>query len=524
MKLEDLLLEFSDLRTFPDKVVGNIQHDVQCCDNQSLLFYFLSHKGHKQEHDYYTEIREAINRNVVAIVLDINDVFYDIRDIQRQFSSDICLIPVVELYKKISFIAAKFYEYPSEKLNIIGTTGTNGKTSISHFIAQSMDMLGHKSAVIGSIGYGVWGQNLTRSEWTDYRRGYTTPHPIDLQKILAEFVKQGVQFVSMEITSHSLIWYSLLSTKISAVIFTNVSEDHFEYHGTRYSYAEAKRMIFDPTSWSSIKRYIINVDDAIGYGIFKKLEKVQGIDVYAYSPHPKNDYSVDTKLPCIYAENISLGFERTKFDIRYNDTILKVRTPLVGSYYVDNILAVFGFLKAINVEDKKISYCLNNLTKISGRMEVFKKEGFPTTVVDFGHNPDGIEKTLSTLKGLTQGNLFCIFGCPGDNNTGTCHQMASVVESYADNIIITMSNPYSEDPDKILSELFARFTVQEKVKIVRSRADAILDAFNSATKHDVILITGKGSQQYIAIGNIKIPHSDIACVESIYRNKSCKIS
>jgi UDP-N-acetylmuramoyl-L-alanyl-D-glutamate--2,6-diaminopimelate ligase len=513
MKLRDLVSEFTDVKSCPDIFIDNICHEASDCSNNSLLFYFLSHKGHQGIRDYKSEIEKAISRNVPAIILDSSDIWYDDDEIKQEFANRVYFISIIDLYKKAGLIASKFYGFPSKKLNIIAVTGTNGKTSISHFLKQSFSKLGYRAAVIGSIGYCAGDENLTTNMWTDYGRGYTTPHPLDLHRILSEFVNSGVQIVSMEVTSHSLIWYSLVGVKLTTVIFTNLTDDHLEYHGSTYNYAQAKRILFEPGLWPTIKSYIINANDRVGKGLIKKL---RGYNLYPYSSISIVDKDFLNGYTCAFVKDVDLGLAKTNFNIIYRNNIYPIKTDLTGSYYVDNLLAVFNCLKSMCLSDEQILYCLNSVTKIPGRMEVFQKTNFPTFVIDFGHNLDGISKTLSTLRNLSLGKIFCIFGCSGGGNKKTRYSIAAVIEDNADEIIVTTSNPYNENPKDILSDIFEGFTNTDKVMVIENRPEAISYAFRNASDKDIVVVIGKGAQKFIAIGNKRVFHSDIEFVKSLY--------
>ena len=517
MKLKKLLSEFVNDKKqlfLPDINIKQLSYEVEDCSEDTLLFYYLSHRYHRENINYISEIECAIEQGVKVILLDTSDVVYDDDKIKEKFSNRVYFISIVDLCLRAGQIASKFYNHPSEKLKIIGITGTNGKTSISHILAQSLSRANLKSAVIGSIGYGVYGNKLKKKEWTDYRKGYTTPHPIDLYKILAEFVENSVDVVSMEITSHSLAWNSLEGLCIDTAIFTNLSADHLEYHGSLYLYSEAKKKLFNTNLFPNIKKYIINQDDRLGKSLIKKLAAYNtgSYKVYTYSMN-------GDILSFANASGISLSAEFTKFVIKCSINEYFIKTKLIGLYYVENILAVFCYLKSINITKNKILECLNNLDRISGRMETFYKSNFPTCIVDFAHNIDGINKTFLTLKSFCTKKIICIFGCPGDRNIQARSNIVSIVEKYADISIVTSSNSYSENISNILSDIKEAFNNENNLFVIEDRKNAILHAFKIASKDDIILIIGKGSQDFIVSDTKKISHNDITFVQQLYYNE-----
>ena len=514
MKLQELLYGFTDTQSLPDLFVDNIQYDIEACSPNSVLFYFSSHK-YKNKVNYQLDLTKAIEAKVALIVLDSSDIFYDDDEIKLIFQEKIKIVSIVNLYKKIPGIAAQFYQFPNKKLKIIGVTGTNGKTSISHFIAKCLSYTGYQSAVIGSLGYGNIDFKLNKDQWTDYRKGYTTPHPIDLYRTLHHFVKLGIQMVTMEVTSHSMAWHSLVGLEFETLVFTNIGPDHLEFHGVLYHYVEAKKMLFDQKLFPNTKSYVINANDRIGKSLIKTLGNKTNIYTYNSHRHLDQPYHY-TKHHVLYADNIKLTINGAKFDIfhpRGNDT---VTTNLVGSYYVDNILAVFGVLTSLNINSDNIVKYISLLTVIPGRMQVFYKKGFPNCIVDFAHNPSGITKTLETISNITKGKLICVFGCPGDYNTLARHEIAAIVEKYVVMAIITQSNSYSEDENIILSDIAHGFKNKEKLKIINNRGEAINYAFQHSNLNDTIVVLGKGCQGSIIQGDRVIPHNDVTYIQKLF--------
>ncbi len=282
-----------------------------------------------------------------------------------------------------------------------------------------------------------------------------------------------------------------------------------EYHGNLFPYAEAKRILFDEKFFPSTKSYIINYDNLFGKALIKTLD-----------PKKVLAYSKTNPQSALYAHSIKVDLSGTNFEISYRTTSYAIKSKALGSFNIDNILAVFGCLCSLGFEEQSIARILSSLDPVPGRMEHITKPGSASVIVDFAHNPDGVDKVLDSLKKMCTGRLFCVFGCPGGTDNSYRRHMSEAVQNYADVIIVTSSNPYQEDPQAIVHDVHRWFTNHPNIHSIVDRKDAILYAIETASPKDIIAILGKGVQDHIIFSHKKIPHNDIHFVKSIFNPNS----
>ena len=403
------------------------------------------------------------------------------------------LIRVDQLAFKLAKIAAKFHNYPAKKLDIIGITGTNGKTTCSQFLSQSFD----NSSVIGTLGWGNWKHlNPTIN---------TTPEPLELQRILAELVKKNHHEVFMEVSSHGLEQGRVEGIDFKGAVFTNLSRDHLDYHHTIEAYFQAKLILFK--SWK-LKYAIINLDDAYSHRIINALSSQ--VKLWTYS-------SIDTSAT-VYAQNVKLIHQGLCFEVTYNGEKKRVSCTVYGNFNVDNILATIATLLAQKVSFTDACEKASKLKAIAGRMQAFGNQNTPQIFVDYAHTPDALEKALLALKQHKPQRLFVVFGCGGERDEGKREQMGRIATEYADSVFITDDNPRRESAGSIVRSVL-KGCDESKAIVVRDRKKAIKRAILEASKNDYILIAGKGHEDYQEINEIKYPFSDQAVVEQFLQIK-----
>lgn len=511
MYLPELLLGYKVINKVPKIWIQDIAYHPSEIRNDSTAFFHF--EAFLTYHDWKNRIGEAIKKGAKVLVLDASDPFYEYQEIIETFHREVNIVAVVSLHNNISFIASKFFGYPQKKLRIIAVTGTNGKTSVTHITAQALNFLGIRAAIISSIGYGTISEPLITEPLTGFRIGYTTPPAISLYKILAHFVEQKVKVVVLEATSHALEWDTLSALDIEIAVFTNITDDHLEYHGNMLSYINAKKKLFNPKNFPSVASYVINADDRIGRTIIRELSQ-DGKKIFSYS---SNTTYQEQGSKSIIAQNIILDISGTSFNIGYNDIYTKFVTEFVGSFYIYNILASVGCLLAMNFSITEIASVFSMLTRIPGRMNIFSKHNKPTTIVDFAHNPDGIEKCLNSISNIAGASTISIV-CgttdvmPEDINKA----LAKIIGKYADVIYVTILNAYNKDPKDIIDHFASLFPNNKVVYKVYDRKDAIRQAILSAKNDKVIVIIGKGTQNYILNRQELLPHNDLEYVKSIY--------
>lgn len=388
-------------------------------------------------------------------------------------------------------IADRFYASPSCAVNMIGLTGTNGKTSTVQLIAQAFTLLGKTAGTIGTLGTGLYG-HLRAGE-------RTTPDVIAVHKTLAELRDAGAQVVAMEVSSHALEQGRVDCVAFTSAVFTNLTLDHLDYHGTMQAYFDAKCKLF---AWPTLRNAVINVDDAYGLQIIEQLP--DGMHVFALSSRAQASAT-------LCAEQIELSLAGMTFNMVYAGQTAAVQSSLLGRFNVDNLLAVAGILLAQELSLAHVAKLLSQLSPVEGRMSrLGGTNNKPLVVVDYAHTPDALEQTLMTLRGHSQARLICVFGCGGDRDRGKRPLMAKCAEQWADIVWITDDNPRTESGDAIVAEICTGFARPEHVNVQRDRRLAISQAIATANAADIVLIAGKGHEAYQEINGVKKAFDDFA--------------
>lgn len=405
-------------------------------------------------------------------------------------------IPSVEvpgLGSILSAIAARFFHSPSDHLTIAGVTGTNGKTSTAHFIAQAWQRTSGDAGTVGTIGYGPVGKLKPAN--------MTTPDPISLQAMLSECIDQGVEKLAMEVSSHALDQGRCDDVAFDAAIFTNLSRDHLDYHGTMEAYANAKRRLFIDYH----PRFaVINLDDAFGKVLAAEI--ANGTQVFTYGTNGSSELRGSV-----------LKMDSTGMRIRLASPWGEgeLRTGLLGAFNISNLLAAAGTLALLGMPWSQVMDQLEMMRAVPGRMHCMGGEiDQPVVVVDYAHTPDALQHALNALRSHLHGRLVCVFGCGGDRDRGKRPMMAKVAESLSDRMILTSDNPRSEDPAAIIRDMTAGLDHPEKAKVVIDRASAIRQAVRESGPGDIVLVAGKGHEAWQEVSGRKIPFSDEAAVHS----------
>ena len=401
--------------------------------------------------------------------------------------------PVRDLRALAGPLANLVYGRPTERLSTVGVTGTNGKTSVTQWVAQAFAALGRPCAVVGTLGSGFPGQLAEGLN--------TTPDAICLQRVCAGFVSQGAQAVAMEVSSIGLHQGRVNGIHFDIAVFTNLTRDHLEYHGTMQAYAAAKEQLFQSPA---LRAAVINLDDAFGAKIARDLETT-GVRRVGYTLGTSAG-GADARVA---AEDIVATPQGVAFVLATAQGRAAVQVPLLGAFNVSNLLAVVGVLLESGVALDQAAAVLPRLTPPPGRMQTLGGTGQPLLVVDYAHSPDALEKVLTVLRETARvrgGALACVFGCGGERDPGKRPLMGEVAARLADRVILTSDNPRSEDPQAILADI-AR--AAPTARIVTDRAAAIRAAVVAATAADVVLVAGKGHESYQDIAGSRLPFSDI---------------
>ncbi|MFA7239839.1 MAG: UDP-N-acetylmuramoyl-L-alanyl-D-glutamate--2,6-diaminopimelate ligase [Sulfuricellaceae bacterium] len=413
------------------------------------------------------------------------------------------LIPnlgVEDLRSKAGVIAEQAYGNPSEKLWMIGVTGTNGKTSCAHWLAQALTWLSRKSAVMGTLGNGFAG-SLTPSP-------NTTPDALELHRQLREYLDAGAQCVAMEVSSHGLAQGRVNGVHFDVALLTNLSRDHLDYHGDMAAYATTKASLF---GWPGLKYAVLNLDDPFGAELAGKLG-CSGVQVVGYSLEGNRENAHFA----ILARKLRLGAAGIAFEVATPWGTADLASPLLGRFNAQNLLATLAGLLVSGVALAEAIAALERIQPVAGRMQKLGGSGKPLVVVDYAHTPDALEKVLATLKEVAAGRLICVFGCGGGRDKGKRPLMGAAASRLADAVIVTSDNPRHEDPQAIINDIVAGMNANYHV--MEDRALAICEAIRQAAPHDVVLIAGKGHEEYQEMNGTKLPFSDTDVAQRVLQD------
>jgi UDP-N-acetylmuramoyl-L-alanyl-D-glutamate--2,6-diaminopimelate ligase len=380
-------------------------------------------------------------------------------------------------------------------LTVTGVTGTNGKTSTVQLLAQALSLGGLVVGSIGTLGTGLHGKLVAGER--------TTPDVVSVHRLLAQMREQGATHAAMEVSSHALEQGRVDEVAFRIAVFTNLTHDHLDYHGTMAAYGAAKATLF---AWPTLQAVVVNLDDPFGARLIEDIAAgVQRIGVSSRGHRGAN----------LRAESIELSTEGLRFMLAEGPIRFEVATALLGRFNVDNVLAVAGSLRALGWSLAEIAGILPDLSPVGGRMSrIGGVSGQALVVVDYAHTPDALQQALSSLRAHTLGRLICVFGCGGDRDRSKRPRMAAIAEGGADWVIVTDDNPRNEDGDAIVAEIVSGFAHPDRIRIERDRARAIAIALEHATARDIVLIAGKGHEAYQEVGGLKYAFDDLAVAQA----------
>ena len=437
---------------------------------------FLAYPGDKSDGRNY--IADAIEHGASAVL-------WDAEDFEWNADWDVENKPIKALRLQASAIAGQFYNNPSKKMWMIGITGTNGKTSISQWLSQCFNHLGNKTAVIGTLGNGLPNQLSATAN--------TTPDAVLLQAMLADYVQQDVKNVAMEVSSHGLHQGRVNDVHFNVAVLSNLTRDHLDYHGTFEAYADAKRSLF---VGKDLKVAVLNADDAFGQKLEAELTQVSTQVL---------TYGIDSGM----VRATELHFDNTHFAFYAHTPAGNafVKASLIGRFNMYNVLAVLATLLASKVSLEDAVEAISHLESAAGRMQTMGGGDLPLVVVDYAHTPDALEKVLTTLKAQSSAKLICVFGCGGNRDAGKRALMGKVASEIADAVVVTSDNPRDEDPAQIIQAIVGAMQGNYTVEV--DRAKAIFNGIRAAKPLDIVLIAGKGHEDYQEIAGNKQHFSDV---------------
>lgn len=488
--LSELMKGIKDVAA-SDCIVNAIQTDSRLVSAGDL---FIALPGVSQHALSY--LSEVVAAGAICVLYAIEDS----EKYQQQlndYDGEIIQISVESIRDIAGLVISRFYSEPSKQLDVIGVTGTDGKTSVSRFIAQAL-AVDEKVAVIGTTGNGIWGDLVTAT--------HTTPDVLSLHKMLFELKNKQASRVVMEVSSHGIEQKRIAAVDIDTAILTNVSRDHLDYHGTIENYRSIKKRLF---TQACIKNIIVNFDDDIGNELAESLQATKNIWAYSLS-------NIDNKtINCVYAKSIKTNPDGFSVDVVTPVGEVQFTLSLLGRFNVANALSVLCVLLLNNIELKDAARRIENIETAPGRMECFKTNNKPMVVVDFAHTPKALQLALQALSEHCKGKIWCVFGCGGDRDQGKRPLMGAAAEKYADNVVLTDDNPRTEDSVTIIDQVLTGLKDKSKATVEANRQRAIEYAIENAAENDAVLIAGKGHEEYQLIGDLKIPFSDRNIVQQM---------
>ncbi|WP_394127519.1 UDP-N-acetylmuramoyl-L-alanyl-D-glutamate--2,6-diaminopimelate ligase [Vibrio hepatarius] len=440
---------------------------------------FVAIKGHAVDGRRF--IASAIEKGANAVIAEACEQ-HAAGNIE--FIGDVPVIYVAQLSEYLSALASRLY--PLDTHQVIGVTGTNGKTTITQLIAQWLELVGKKAAVMGTTGNGFL-DNLQPA-------ANTTGNAIEIQQTLHQLEQQSAQFTALEVSSHGLVQGRVKALDFAVGVFSNLSRDHLDYHGTMEEYAEAKFSLF---SEHNCHNAVINIDDQVGACWVERLD-----NAIAVSLKPT------TIERAVWAKSVAYSESGITLSIDGMFGVGDCVVPLIGEFNASNVLLAMTTLLALGIDKQLLLDTASSLKPVLGRMELFTAENKAKVVVDYAHTPDALEKALNALRVHCQGQLWAIFGCGGDRDKGKRPMMAEIGERLADQVILTDDNPRSESPAEIVKDMLVGMNQPNTAVVEHSRFDALQYALANSHADDIILLAGKGHEDYQVMANETVHYSD----------------
>lgn len=466
-----------------------------CSDSRQLVAgdLFLAYPGDSSDGRRY--ITDAIGRGASGIVYEAS------LDFEWPADQSLPHRAVPRLRELAGPLARAWYGAPDQDMFTIAVTGTNGKTSCSHWLGCALSQVDGPVAVIGTLGAGLWSDGRMGNFTVT---GFTTPDAVQLQQRMAQLRAANAWALAIEASSIGLQQGRLDGLHIDVALFTNLTRDHLDFHRNMGAYEQAKAKLFD---WPGLRHAVVNLDDAAGLRLVERLRGRPDIAVIGYTID--DAVPLETDIPVLRASEIKSTQTGTGFNLRSSFGHSPVRTQLVGRFNVSNVLGIAGVLLARGIEWQTTIDLIENLQSVPGRMQQLGGQDAPLVVIDYAHTTDALEKALSCLREVAQernGRLWCVFGCGGDRDPGKRPEMGAAVAALADEIVVTSDNPRSEEPGAIIEAIIAGMPAVPQA--VEDRAAAILWAIRHAARADVVLLAGKGHENYQEIKGRRQPFLD----------------
>ena len=450
--------------TSSDPQIGALEYDSRKIKAGDCFFAVRGTQS-----DGHNYIASAIESGAVAVVC---------QELPQQLNDEVCYIVVEDSNKAMADMAAAFYDYPSEELELVGVTGTNGKTTVATLLCDLFQLLGHKAGLISTVVYRVGEREIAST--------HTTPDAIRLNAMLREMVDEGCDYCFMEVSSHSVVQERIRGLKFAGGIFTNLTHDHLDYHGTFAEYIKAKRLFFDALPKSAFA--LTNIDDRNGEVMVQNAVA----KVSRYSLRSMADFRCKV---------LEMLFDGMLLDVCDRE----VWVQLLGRFNAYNLLAVYGTATLLGKSSDEVLQAMSALRKVNGRFEPMRSESGITAIVDYAHTPDALENVIATINDIRREGqkLIVVCGCGGDRDATKRPEMGRIASREADIAIFTSDNPRTENPEAILDQMEAGKYEGSRTLRISDRAQAIHTAVMLAAAGDIILVAGKGHETYQIIGTEK---------------------
>ncbi|MFT4807767.1 MAG: UDP-N-acetylmuramoyl-L-alanyl-D-glutamate--2,6-diaminopimelate ligase [Paraglaciecola sp.] len=476
----------------PDIMISDLVLDSR---DVAIHKAFIAIDGHALDGRDF--IPQAVSLGAKVIVAQCDDITSHGHVEMREQS---VIVHFYQLSENLSELAGYFYQFPANSMSVIAVTGTNGKTSTVQLTSQLAYLMGEQSASIGTLGAGMYSPSSDSKALQNNVN--TTPDAISMQRLLAEFVSEGAFQVALEASSHALVQNRIKAVKTDIAIFTNLSRDHLDYHGSMAKYGLAKRRLL---SQPELAYAVINVNDPEHKNWLVNIPKTTSVVLYGQNI---NAADVPSEYQYCVANNIRYTAEGIALSVQSSWGECELRLLLLAEFNVSNVLAAICSQLCLGKSLKQIAYIVQKLKPVAGRMELYSRQKHATIVVDYAHTPDALEKALLAAKQHCHGKLFCVFGCGGDRDVGKRSLMGEIAERLSNKVILTDDNVRSENPKDIIQDILAGCINPEQVLVEHDRKTAIKAAAKQASAGDIILVAGKGHENYQVIGNQTLAYDE----------------
>ena len=479
----------------PLAVEGTLDREITgiTCDSRRVMpgNLFVAVRGERT--DGHRFVDAAIDRGALAVVLESD----------ASFRQRVTRIKVSDARRSMAQASAQFYNHPSQSLKVVGITGTNGKTTTAFMVRAIMEAAGFPCGLLGTVQYQIGQRVIPASR--------TTPESVEIQEMMSQMLRAGCGGVSMEVSSHALDQSRVSEVDFDVAVFTNLSQDHLDYHGTMENYFESKVKLFNALGTvRKAGRAVVNADNAYGRELIKRLGGDHAVVSYGAS-----------SAAIVRAEDVRVSAEGSYFVVHTPQGSIPMSLPLIGRYNVSNALAAIGASLALGIDLPIIERALAKFQAVPGRVERIKTKEEPAVFVDYAHTADALRNVLVTLSELTRGRLIVVFGCGGDRDKGKRKPMGQAAAELADFSILTSDNPRTEEPQEILRQIEEGFwaSTVRRYQVIEDRREAIERALDIARPGDTVLIAGKGHEAYQEFADTVVPFNDRLVVEE-YSNLS----